>query len=158
MAAKLGLGTPAPDFTLKNQKDESVHLADLIGKKLIVLFFYPADSSAGCTLEACAFRDSYQDFTDAGAEVIGISGGTTDGKAAFARKNRLPFILLNDPDRAVADLYDVNTNFFGIQDRKTFVIDSAGIIRHVFSSQMGVFKHTKEALDIIKKLVDEAKA
>jgi thioredoxin-dependent peroxiredoxin len=155
---KLAVGSKAPDFTLLNQNNEPVHLADLIGKKLIVLFFYPQDSSAGCTLEACSFRDSYEDFVEAGAEVIGISGGTVDTKQAFAQRHRLPFILLNDPDWSVAKRYDVGISFAIFRDRKTYVIDHAGVIRHIFSAKMNVYQHSKEALDIVKKLVAEAKA
>jgi peroxiredoxin Q/BCP len=158
MTDNLKVGSKAPDFTLINQRGETVHLAELIGKKSIVLFFYPQDSSAGCTAEACAFRDSYEDFTDAGAEVIGISGGTTEGKETFARQHRLPFILLSDPDWSVAKQYDVGIQFAIFRDRKTFVIDRAGVIRHIFASKMNVFAHSKEALNIVKQLEAEVKA
>lgn len=152
MSHHLQVGNQAPDFTLFNQKDEAVRLSDYIGKKVIVLFFYPKDNSVGCTAEACAFRDSYEAFTDAGAEVIGISEGSTADKEFFARKNRLPFLLLNDPDRAVAEQYDVTISLGIFRERKTFVIDRSGIVRHIFASQLNMNKHMTEALEVVRQL------
>jgi len=85
------IGDRAPDFTLNNQDEQPVHFADLIGKGSIVLYFYPKDNTRGCTAEACAFRDSYEVFKQAGATVIGVSDDTAESHAAFASQNRLPF-------------------------------------------------------------------
>ncbi len=155
MSDKLSAGSPAPNFTLHNQNNELVSLSDFLGKKTIVLFFYPADNTPGCTAEACSFRDSYEDFTDAGAEVIGISGGTVENKQSFILKNRLPFTLLNDSDWSVAKAYGVGSSFMILRDRKTFVIDRTGIVRHVFSSMFNMAQHSQEALDIVKTLEKE---
>ena len=90
------VGDPAPDFRLPSLKGGEVSLSDYRGKKNVVLFFYPKDDSPGCTVEACTFRDAYQDFVDAGAEVIGISSDSLDDHAAFASKHRLPMQFVAD--------------------------------------------------------------
>lgn len=153
MSVVLEAGNPAPEFSLRNQADEIVRLSDYRGKKVVVLFFYPKDSSAGCTVEACSFRDSYEDFQDAGAEVIGISGGTTEGKQAFIQKNRLPFTLLTDADGSVARAYGIGKKLFGLMEQRiTFVIDRDGVIRHRFESETNMTRHTDEALRIVRQL------
>jgi peroxiredoxin Q/BCP len=149
----LEVGAQAPDFALRNQNDELIHLSDYRNNRVVVLFFYPKDSSAGCTVEACSFRDSYQDFQDAGAEVVGISGGTTETKQAFIQRNRLPFTLLTDADGAVARAYGIGKKLFGLMEQRiTFVIDRDGLIRHCFESETNMTKHTDEALRIVRQL------
>src|SRR6267154_4918882 len=96
MASSVSVGDKAPDFTLPSQSGEPVRLQDRLGQRVVVLYFYPKDNTRGCTAEACAFRDSYEVFTDAGADVIGISSASPDKHAAFATKYRLPFTLLSD--------------------------------------------------------------
>ena len=108
MSDKLSIGSKAPDFLLRDQDGNPVHLADRIGKKVIVLYFYPKDFTGGCTMEACAFRDSYEDFKDAGAEVIGVSADTAESHHDFADKYRLPFTLLSDPGSRVAEAYGLS--------------------------------------------------
>jgi peroxiredoxin Q/BCP len=153
---KLEVGDKAPDFVRTDQNGTPVHLADRIRKQVVVLFFYPADNSAGCTREACAFRDSYEDFQDAGAEVIGISGGTTEGKQKFVRNNRLPFTLVNDADGAVQEMYGIGKALLAVfPPRITFVIDREGIIRHKFESRINMDAHAKEALQIVLALAKE---
>src|SRR5919201_2404391 len=93
---KVQVGDLAPDFSLPDKSGAAVRLSELLGKKAIVLYFYPKDNTPGCTTEACAFRDSYETFKDAGAEVIGISSDSTESHEQFATKHRLPFILLSD--------------------------------------------------------------
>ena len=90
------VGDRAPDFTLPSLTGKSVSLESFFGKKNIVLYFYPKDNTAGCTAEACSFRDSYEVFQEAGAEVIGISSDSEKTHQQFADKHRLPFILLSD--------------------------------------------------------------
>src|SRR5690348_6029993 len=140
MTEKMEVGNKAPDFTLQDKSGKPFHLADMIGDKVIVLYFYPADFTGGCTAEACSFRDHYETFVEAGAEVVGVSEGTVENKQAFAEKYHLPFILLNDPDRAVANLYGVGMSLGIFRERKTFVIDRAGVVRHMFSSQINFNK------------------
>src|SRR5438046_9677364 len=100
-APGIGVGDPAPDFALPDPSGRTVRLGDYRGKKAVVLYFYPKDDTPGCTREACAFRDQYQDLQDAGAEVIGVS---SDGEAAherFATKYKLPSVLVTDRAGAV---------------------------------------------------------
>src|SRR5215472_18455463 len=91
------VGDRAPDFTLPTQKTgESFHLQDVIGKSIVVLYFYPKSMTAGCTAEACSFRDNYEVFKQAGAEVVGVSSDSEESHQSFASKYRLPFVLLSD--------------------------------------------------------------
>jgi peroxiredoxin Q/BCP len=145
-------GDTAPDFTLPNQAGEMVSLKDLVGKKIIVLYFYPRDFSLGCTAEACAFRDSYEAFKEAGAEVIGVSSQSVDSHKRFAAANVLPFILLSDEDGKVRKLYGASSAFGLVAGRVTYVIDKKGVVRIVFSSQLNPTKHIEEALRIIKEI------
>ena len=144
-------GAKAPDFTLPSQDGTMVSLSQFIGKKKIVLFFYPKDESYGCTKEACSFRDNYEVFRDAGAEVIGISADDEASHKSFASNHKLPFVLLSDKDRKVANLYNVGKTLGVIPGRATFVIDTDGTIRKIFSSQFSFEKHISEALQILKK-------
>lgn len=149
---KLQIGDLVPDFTLSSQSGTEVRFQDLVGKSAIVLYFYPKDDTAGCTAEACSFRDSYEVFRDAGAEVIGISSDSVEDHQKFAKKHRLPFMLLSDTKGAVRKLFGVPTTFGLLPGRVTYVIDNQGVIRHIFSSQFTPEKHIVEAINIIKSL------
>ena len=107
MANGVQPGDKAPDFTLPAQGGAPVRLSDRLGERVVVLYFYPKDDTPGCTKEACAFRDSYEVFTDAGAEVIGISSDSVDSHAAFAGHHKLPFTLLSDEGGKVRKKYGV---------------------------------------------------
>lgn len=156
MAQKLEVGNKAPDFTLADQNGVPVKLSEKTAKGIVVLFFYPKDSSAGCTAEACAFRDSYEDFQDAGAEVIGVSNGSLEDKQKFIRKNRLPFTLLNDAEGSVERMYGIERGFLGItMGRITYVIDRNGVIQHKFESRINMGAHASEALEIVKALAQK---
>src|SRR6204780_4829208 len=96
MARGIQPGDSAPDFTLPAQTGEQVRLSDRLGQRVVVLYFYPKDETSGCTAEACAFRDSYEVFAEAGAEVIGVSSDSVDKHAAFADHHKLPFTLVSD--------------------------------------------------------------
>src|SRR3989441_1182456 len=98
---KVRVGDPAPDFTLRDQAGKPVQLRNLLGQGTVVLYFYPKDETPGCTLEARAFRDSYDRFTAAGAEVVGISSDSVASHRRFATRQRLPFLLLSDRDGTV---------------------------------------------------------
>jgi peroxiredoxin Q/BCP len=138
-----------PDSTLTGESG-SVKLRDRIGKPLVV-YFYPKDETYGCTKEACSFRDHYEDFVAAGAEVIGISRDDAASHASFKSRHRLPFTLLSDPGGKVAKEWGVR-GAFGLPGRVTFVFDSEGVLRHRFDSMMRVGKHVDEALEIVKRL------
>src|SRR5690242_21695896 len=98
MAQRVQAGDKAPDFTLPSQSGDPVRLHDRLGERVVVLYFYPKDNTPGCTAEACAFRDSHEVFTDAGAEVIGISSDSVARHTAFADRHQLPFTLLSDQE------------------------------------------------------------
>jgi thioredoxin-dependent peroxiredoxin len=146
------VGMKAPDFKLPGLRDGEVSLSDFAGKKNVVLFFYPKDDSLGCTVEACTFRDQYQDFVDAGAEVIGISDDSLSAHQSFANKHQLPMQLLADRGGKVRHLYGVKSTFGVIKGRETFIIDKQGVVRHVFRSQVRVKQHVEESLEILRRL------
>ncbi|MFM6191690.1 MAG: peroxiredoxin [Planktothrix sp.] len=146
------VGDMAPDFTLTSQTGESVSLKDFQGKKSVVLYFYPKDDTPGCTKEACAFRDSYQVFKEAGAEVIGISSDTTQSHQQFVKKYDLPFILLSDTENKVRQLYGVPATLWILPGRVTYVIDQEGVVRHLFDSMLEFQRHVEEALTTLKTI------
>jgi thioredoxin-dependent peroxiredoxin len=155
----IGVGDTAPDFTLPDQNGATVTLSAFRGDKVVVLYFYPKDDTAGCTAEACAFRDSYEEFAEAGAQVIGISSDTVASHDKFARKHNLPFVLVADASGAVRKAYGVSAAMFGlVPGRVTYVIDREGVVRHTFSSMSNIGKHIKGALDIVRGLSQEAAA
>jgi len=140
------MGQAAPDFTAPRTGSGEFRLSDLKGKSAVVLFFYPKDETPGCTAEACAFRDSYEIFVDAGAEVVGVSGDSVESHERFADNHELPFVLISDKGGAIRRLYGVKATL-GIWPRRvTFVIDKEGIVRHVFSSQTDAVRHVEESL------------
>ncbi|MBN9391781.1 MAG: peroxiredoxin [Chloroflexi bacterium] len=147
---KVEVGASAPDFTLPNSQGKPVKLSDYKGRSAVVLYFYPKDNTPGCTAEACSFRDSYDVFKEAGAEVIGVSSDSSDSHQGFADKHALPFVLLSDQGGSVRKLYGVPTTFGLLPGRVTYVIDKDGIVRHIFNSQFGATKHVEEALRILK--------
>jgi peroxiredoxin Q/BCP len=142
-------GDPAPDFTLPDQDGRQVRLADQRGS-WVVVYFYPADDTPGCTAESCSFRDSHEDFVDAGARVIGISGQGIESHKKFAEKHQLPFSLLADERNEVRKEYGVSKTLGLLPGRVTYVIDPEGIVRKVFSSQFRPTKHIGEALETIR--------
>lgn len=143
-------GDPAPDFTLQDQHGESVTLSEFHGK-WVVLYFYPKDDTPGCTREACSFRDSHEDFADAGAAVIGVSRDDVDSHRAFAEKHRLPFTLVSDASGELRNTYGVPKTFGLLDGRVTYVIDPGGVVRHVYNSQLRASAHHDEALSAIRK-------
>jgi peroxiredoxin Q/BCP len=147
-AASVTEGSTAPDFTLQNGDGADVTLSQLRGQ-WVVVYFYPKDDTPGCTAESCAFRDSHQDFTDAGAVVIGISSDSVDSHKAFAAKHNLPFTLLSDAGGKVRKQWGVARTMGVLPGRVTFVIDPDGVVRKVFSSQFRATAHQAEALAAI---------
>ncbi len=148
----IGVGDKAPDFQLSDQAGRKVSLADFRGQKAVVLYFYPKDETPGCTKEACSFRDSYEDFTKAGAEVIGVSGDSVDKHKSFAEHHRLPFTLLADDGNKLRKAYGVPATLWILPGRVTYVIDKQGVVRHVFDSQLQATKHIDEALAVVRTL------
>lgn len=145
-------GEKVPSFSLPDQQGKEFNINSLLFKKALVIYFYPKDETAGCTKQACAFRDAYQDFTDAGAEVIGISSDSSDSHQSFADHHNLPFILLSDTDGTVRNLFGVPTDLLGLlPGRVTYIVDKNGIIKYIFNSQIRIEKHITEALRILNE-------
>ena len=146
------VGDTAPEFDLPDASGRRVRLADFRGKRAVVLYFYPKDDTPGCTKEACAFRDSFEVFRDAGAEVIGVSSDSESAHRKFTEKFSLPFTLLSDAGGAVRKRYGVPATLGVLPGRVTFVIDREGVVRHVFNSQLQATKHVDEALAVLRTL------
>jgi peroxiredoxin Q/BCP len=147
------IGDKIPEFTLQNQDGEPVNIHDIIGKKTVVLYFYPKDDTPGCTKEACSFRDQYTVFQDLGCEVIGISSDAPKAHKQFAIKYKLPFPLLADEKKEVRTLFGVPSSFLGLlPGRVTYIIDTEGIVRGIFNSQLNATQHIDEALKVVRGL------
>ena len=132
----LKIGENLPDIQLPNQDGEMISLHSFKGKNPLVIYFYPKNNTPGCTIEACSFRDSYEDFLSLGAVVIGISGDTVASHKSVAEKRKLPFILLSDSNREAERAFGVERNLFGLlPGRVTFIADQHGrIYRYFFIS------------------------
>ncbi len=146
------VGSKIPDFSLTDQNGNIIHIADFIGKKKLVIYFYPKDDSPGCTKEACYFRDQFEVFREADAEIIGISGQSVESHKRFAEKYKLSFTLLSDKGNKVRKLFGVPANFLGmLPGRVTYIVDKNGIVLFVFNSQTQSAMHVDEALRILKE-------
>lgn len=145
----LQVGDLAPDFELPSQSKETIRLSDFRGKKNVVVYFYPKDFTAGCTAEAKAFRESYQVFQDSNTEVIGVSADSIETHQRFAQQCGLPFNLLSDSMKKVREQYGAGGTL-GLAQRVTFVIDTRGRIRFIFSSQLQPTRHVREALQALR--------
>jgi thioredoxin-dependent peroxiredoxin len=147
----LRVGDRAPDFSRTAHDGRTVEVGPELPEAL-VLYFYPADETLGCTMEACRFRDEYEDFVEAGARVVGVSPDDLDKHRSFAEHHRLPFSLLSDADGELRRKYDVGRSLGLIPGRVTYVIDRKGVVQHAFSSQLRARQHVAEALAVLKKL------
>ncbi|KAK5814104.1 Peroxiredoxin Q, chloroplastic [Gossypium arboreum] len=152
ISAKVNKGTVPPAFTLKDQDGKNVSLSKFKGKPVVV-YFYPADETPGCTKQACAFRDSYEKFKKAGAEVIGISVDSAESHKNFAKKYRLPFTLLSDEGNKVRKEWGVPSDLFGtLPGRQTYVLDKKGVVQLIYNNQFQPEKHIDETLKILQSL------
>jgi thioredoxin-dependent peroxiredoxin len=146
-------GTTIPDITLQSHAGEPVRLHDFVGKKPLVIYFYPKDGTSGCTAEACSFRDHYEDFSDLGAEVIGISRDSVQSHARVVERRRLPFILLSDPKKIAEKAFGVPPILLGfLPGRVTFIVDKQGTIISTFKSNRDISGHIQESLKALKAL------
>jgi len=146
---KIQIGDSIPSFTLKDQNGNDFNISSLLGRKKLVIFFYPQDGSLNCTREACYFRDLSDVFEEADAVVIGISGQSVESHKDFAEKNRLKYTLLSDPDNIVRKLFGVPGRIFRlIPGRVTYVADKTGKVVYIFDSQTDTQRHADEALKI----------
>ena len=149
-ASGLKVGDPAPAFTATSSDGKQISLTDFYGKRGVILFFYPQDGTSVCTKEACAFRDSYETFVEAGVEVIGVSSDSDESHRAFALQNQLSFPLISDADGALRKLFAVPKSFGLIPGRVTYVIDKQGIVRLIFSALMASDEHVEQALKAVQ--------
>lgn len=149
---EVGIGDVLPNFKGIDQNGKEFNSADIIGKKVCVLFFYPKDFTPGCTKEACNFRDNYEDFQSFGAEVIGISGDSQSSHSKFAAKYGLPYTLVADDNGKIRKKLGVKKSLLGlIPGRETFVIDKNGVIQMRFNN-LDAAKHMQKALKKVKEL------
>lgn len=149
----LEIGQYIPEFSLPAQDGSMFNSSDVIGKKPMVIFFYPKDFTPGCIKEVCSFRDSYEEFTELGALVIGISSDSENSHRKFASKYRLPFILLADTNKKVRRLFNVEGSLFNLlPGRETYLVNKEGKILMVFNS-IDASKHMNKALDALKKQI-----
>jgi peroxiredoxin Q/BCP len=149
---RVDVGTVAPHFTLPSQSGEMVSLEDFLGRKPVVLYFYPKDDTPGCKREASAFRDDYEQFGGLDAEVVGISSDSVESHRSFAENHDLPFTLLSDEGGKVRQLYGVPNTLGLFPGRVTYVIDREGVVRHVISSQLAASRHVEEALEALRAI------
>ncbi|MGQ7945202.1 peroxiredoxin [Flavobacterium sp. WC2509] len=150
----LKVGDKIPNFTAKDTNGNDFDSQNVIGKKPLVIYFYPKDNTPGCTTQACSFRDQYQDFKDFGAEVIGISSDSVASHLQFSQQFKLPFILLSDLDKKIRTLFGVPNSLFGLlPGRVTYVVDKKGIIIMVFDS-MRAKNHISNVLEAIRNIIE----
>jgi peroxiredoxin Q/BCP len=151
MEIKLKAGDPAPDFEGPTSDGNKLGLKNFLGKKNVVLYFYPKDDTPGCTKEACSFRDNLQPIRNTGAEIIGVSLDSIESHGKFASKYGLSFPLISDKDKRIANAYGVLKDTGSSTNRVTFIIDKTGKIAKVFP-KVDVTKHTEEVMSALKEL------
>lgn len=145
-------GDRAPDIELQDQDGVSVRLSELWKESVLVLFFYPKDRTFGCTKEACAFRDSYEDFRDDGAEVVGVSSDGAGSHQRFRKAHSLPFRLLSDEHEEARKAFGLGKSLGIMPARVTFVIDQEGKVCSTLNSQFQFRKHFRIALRTVREL------
>ena len=148
---ELKVGDTAPDFSLLDERGLPVSLKDYLGKKVVVLYFYPKDFTSGCTAEASSFRDDYKPIQDKGAVVIGVSLDSVESHLKFSEKYMLPFTILSDHKKEVAKAYGVLGVGGFLAKRVTFIINKDGKITHVFT-KVDVKQHSEEVLKALEEL------
>jgi len=148
----LKVNQQAPDFETTLDDGTPFRLSDLRGDKNIVLYFYPADFTGGCTAQACSFRDNYSTVKRYDAVIIGVSGDTPESHVSFREQHNLEFPLVSDPDRKLAQLYDVRTSVPKLRPRVTYVIDKQGVIRAAFRHDIAIGRHLSDTLDALEAL------
>jgi peroxiredoxin Q/BCP len=149
----LKVGQRAPDFALADQDGQTVRLSECLADGPVLLYFYPADFTPGCTKEACDIRDMYEDISDVGIRVIGVSPQDEDSHTRFRQKHRLPFTLLTDPSKTVVKAYGVDGPLgFGVR-RATFLIGQDRRIEDVVMADLLIDRHS----DFIRQAVARQK-
>jgi peroxiredoxin Q/BCP len=168
LAQELKVGAKAPDIQATDDQGKSWKLADRLGKKVVVVYFYPADFTGGCTKQACSYRDNFQKLADMGVEVVGISGDSAKTHSLFKQEHKLPFTLLADESGAIAKSFGVPVKAGGTvkvkvagqeltitrgatASRWTFVIDKQGQIAYR-NDKVNAAEDSKAILEVIEKL------
>jgi peroxiredoxin Q/BCP len=150
---EIKIGSNIPSFTLPDQNGNLFDITSVLGKKNLVIYFYPKDDSPGCTAQACSFQDQFEVFKEADAVIIGISGQSVKSHKEFALKHRLTFTLLSDEGNKIRKQFGVPTNFLGLlPGRVTYIADKTGKVIYIFNSQTQATQHVDEALKILKDL------
>jgi peroxiredoxin Q/BCP len=144
-------GETAPAFEGPTSDGSKLSLKDFIGKKKVVLYFYPKDDTPGCTKEACSFRDNIKSLRELGAEIVGVSLDSVESHGKFTDKYHLPFPLISDKDKQVATAYGVLKDAGTSTSRVTFIIDKKGKIAKIFP-KVDVTNHTEEVVAALKAL------
>ena len=151
----LAVGQKAPDFDVTSSSGKRLVLSEMIGKKNVVLYFYPGDFTMVCTRETCGFRDAFEELASKDTEVIGISVDSNDSHERFAKEYNVPFALVSDGKKDLAKLYEATSlfsNLIGRVSRVTYVIDKKGEIAGVFKAELSASTHVEGVRDLIKKL------
>jgi len=150
---KIVVGSKVPKFELLDQNGKIFNIDSVLGKKNLVIYFYPKDDSPGCTKQACSFRDQFEVFRDADAMIIGISEQSVESHLAFAKKHRLNYTLLSDNGNKIRKKFGVPGSFLGVlPGRVTYIVNKEGEVVYMFNSQLKAKKHVEESLRIIKDL------
>jgi thioredoxin-dependent peroxiredoxin len=147
----MNIGDRAPEFELEDETGTPRKLTDLLASGPVVLYFYPAALTPGCTKEGCHFRDLSDAFTELGAQRVGISADKVDKQQRFSAKYSFDFPLLSDPDKSVARAYGVRRGPGIIPNKRTtFVIGSDGLIKEIVSSELNMDAHADKALAALR--------
>jgi len=144
------VGDPAPGFSARTTSGETVTLASLRGRP-VVIYFFPKAFTMGCTVETRQFRDNYEELRQLGAEVIGISVDKFDQQCRFAHDNKLPFSLVGDEDKRICEAFGVLWPLIKIPQRITFVIDEEGVVRAVFHHEVQISRHLDDVMHFLER-------
>ena len=149
----MNIGDKAPDFDLPDETGARRRLSELLEKGPVVLYFYPAAMTPGCTAESCHFRDLAGEFEQVGAQRVGISADKVDKQQQFSSKYNFDFPLLSDTDKSVARAYGVRRGPGLIPNKRTtFVIGTDGLIKEMIRSEVNMSKHADKALETLRAL------
>lgn len=144
------IGDKVPLFVLKDQNGKTFDIRNYIGKQKLVIYFYPKDESSVCTKEACTFRDSFGQYKEAKAMVIGINSGTVESHKSFQKNHNLPFTLLSNPNNEVLKMFGVK-NVMSFTGRETFVIDLSGKVVFTYTGLLQGSAHSEKVLAYLAK-------